>query len=88
MGYKVKDFSRDMTTMFGPTVKYLRPLGDAMLNKAVSKVNSYKKGGRVTGGKRGAAKMIKAHVGEFVLPIGVKPTKAQKSAVASKRRMK
>jgi hypothetical protein len=41
----------------------------------------FKKGGRVPG-KKGAAKKIIAHGGEYVLPVGVKPTKAQKAAVA------
>ena len=43
----------------------------------------FKNGGRVKGA-RGRPKIIQAHVGEYVLPVGVKPTKAQKSAVAKK----
>lgn len=41
----------------------------------------FKKGGKVT--KTGAAIV---HKGEYVLPVGVKPTKAQKAAVAKKHR--
>lgn len=41
----------------------------------------FKKGGKVPG-KKGAPKMILAHGGEYVLPVGVKPTKAQKAKVA------
>ena len=65
----------------------LNPLVDAGIMKATSKVQSLATGGRVKGAKKGQAKMIKAHVGEYVLPVGVKPTKAQKSAV-SKRKAK
>ncbi len=43
----------------------------------------FKNGGRVKGA-RGRPKVIQAHVGEYVLPVGVKPTKAQKTAVAKK----
>jgi hypothetical protein len=41
----------------------------------------FKKGGKVPG-KKGAPKVIMAHGGEYVLPVGVKPTKAQKAMVA------
>ena len=41
----------------------------------------FKKGGKVPG-KKGAPKVILAHGGEYVLPVGVKPTKAQKAKVA------
>ena len=43
----------------------------------------FKYGGTIKGA-RGRPKIIQAHVGEYVLPVGVKPTKAQKSAVAKK----
>lgn len=46
----------------------------------------FKTGGRVPG-KRGRAKKAIVHGGEYVLPVGVKPTKAQKSAVAKKKAM-
>ena len=41
----------------------------------------FKNGGKVK--KTGLAKV---HKGEYVLPVGVKPTKAQKSAVAKKHK--
>lgn len=44
----------------------------------------FKTGGRVPG-KKGAPKKAVVHGGEYVLPIGVKPTKAQKSAVAKRK---
>ena len=47
----------------------------------------FKKGGRVPG-KKGAPKKILAHGGEFVLPVGVKPTKAQLAAVSKLHKMK
>ena len=47
----------------------------------------FKKGGRV-GGAKGKAKLAVVHGGEFILPVGVAPTIAQKSAVAKKHRKK
>lgn len=49
-----------------------KPLGSSMI---------FKKGGRVK--KTGVALV---HKGEFVLPVGVKPTKAQLKKVAKKRK--
>ena len=40
----------------------------------------FKKGGRVKG-KRGKAVPIMAHAGEYILPVSVKPSKAQIKAV-------
>jgi len=51
------------------------------------KLLGFKKGGRVPG-KRGKPKIAVIHGGEFILPVGVAPTKAQKSAVAKKQRKK
>ncbi len=45
----------------------------------------YKNGGMVKG-KRGKPVQILAHSGEFVLPIGVKPTKHQKAQVAKRKK--
>ena len=42
----------------------------------------FKNGGRVPG-KKGKAIKATIHGGEFVLPVGVKPTKAQMKAVAT-----
>ena len=44
----------------------------------------FKKGGAV--GKRNVKALL--HAGEYVLPAGVKPTKAQKKAVADKKKKK
>ena len=49
---------------------------------AIGSLMPFKKGGRIRGGKKGQPKPILAHVGEYVLPVGVKPTKAQIKAVA------
>ena len=43
------------------------------------------KHGGVVPGKKGRAKKIIAHSGEFVLPIGVKVTQAQRKAVAKRK---
>ena len=42
----------------------------------------FKKGGAI--GKRNVKALL--HAGEYVLPAGVKPTKAQKKAVADKKK--
>ena len=63
----------------------LSPITDAAINKAASAIQSLKTGGRVKGKKKGSPKIIKAHVGEYILPVGVKPTKAQKTAVAKRK---
>ena len=44
----------------------------------------FKHGGTIKGG-RGRPKIIQAHAGEYVLPLGVKPTVAQKKAVAKRK---
>ncbi len=44
----------------------------------------FRTGGRVAG-KNGKAKIAQLHAGEYVLPIGVKPTVAQKKAVAKRK---
>ena len=41
----------------------------------------FKNGGKVPG-KKGKAKVILAHGGEYVLPANAKPTKAQRAVVA------
>ncbi len=45
---------------------------------------AFKTGGRVKG-KRGKAKMAIVHNGEYILPVGVAPTLAQKKAVAKRK---
>ena len=66
----------------------LSPITDAAINKAAGAIQSLKTGGRVKGAKKGAPKIIKAHVGEYILPVGVKPTKTQKMAVAKRKAKK
>jgi len=58
----------------------LEPITDAVINKVAAKVEGYKTGGRVKGKKKGSPKIIKAHVGKYVLGVGIKPTKAQVKA--------
>ena len=45
---------------------------------------AFRTGGRVRG-KKGKPKLAVPHSGEYVLPVGIKPTKSQKSAVAKKK---
>jgi hypothetical protein len=51
-----------------------------ILGGAAGALLPFKKGGKVPG-KKNAPKPIMAHGGETVLPVGVKPTKAQKAAI-------
>jgi len=46
----------------------------------------YKNGGVVKGPKKGKAVKIIAHTGEYILPVGVKPTKKQKAQVAKRKK--
>ncbi len=59
-----------------------------VIGGAIGNLLPFKKGGRVPGKKRGAPKVILAHTGEYVLPVGVAPTKAQKAKVAKLHRKK
>jgi len=56
-------------------------LGKEFLTPKLNKIAGYKNGGKVP--KTGIALV---HAGEFVLPKGVAPTKAQKDAVAKRHR--
>ena len=51
------------------------------LGGAIGNLLPFSCGGSVPG-KRGKAKVILAHGGEYVLPANAKPTKAQKAVVA------
>ena len=86
MGYSFSDFAndRDIKHIFHK----VEPVTDAIINKAVGKVQSLKTGGRVKGAKKGAPKLIKAHVGEFVVPVGIKIPKSIKAAVAKRKAKK
>ena len=78
MGYRVHDFMHDANKLLKP----FAPVSNSLISLAERKLQSLKTGGRVTGKKMGVPKLIKAHVGEYVLPMGVKPTMAQKKAIA------
>ena len=86
MGYSFSDFAndRDIKHIFHK----VEPVTDALINKAVGKVQSLKTGGRVKGAKKGSAKLIKAHVGEYVVPVGIKIPKSIKTAVAKRKAKK
>lgn len=57
------------------------------IGSALGSFLPFKKGGPVPGAK-GAPVKAMLHGGEFVLPVGVKPTKAQKKAVAAGKKRK
>ena len=60
----------------------LKQLGSqALQTLETTPIPVFRNGGRVKG-KRGKAKIAQVHAGEYILPVGVAPTKAQKSAVA------
>ncbi len=88
MGYSFSDFANDWDIKH--IFHKLEPVTDAAINKAVpgpqvGKIQTLKTGGRVKGAKEGAPKLIKAHVGEFVLPIAIKMPKSIKAAVAKRK---
>ena len=56
-----------------------------VLGTALGGLAPFKNGGAV-GGKKGKAKVILAHGGEYVLPANAKPTKAQKAIVARNKK--
>ena len=90
MPYRMHDFMHDFGKFASnPHIKHiahkLTPITDALISKGTEKVQSLKTGGHVRGRKKGAPKLIKAHVGEYVLPVGIKPTKAQKTAVTKRK---
>lgn len=62
-------------------------LGSAVMTTALESAPllMLKTGGRVKGGRNKAVPAI-LHGSEYVLPYGVKPTKAQKNAVAKNKR--
>ena len=63
----------------------LKQLGTQALTQLESTpIPVFRTGGKI-GGKRGKAKIIKAHSGEYILPLGVAPTVSQKKAVAKRK---
>ena len=63
-----------------------KKIGSAIGSVAGGFLSPYKNGGVVKGPKKGKAVQIIAHSGEYILPIGVKPTKAQKAQVAKRKK--
>ena len=63
-----------------------KKIGSAIGSVAGGFLSPYKNGGMVKGPKKGKAIQIIAHTGEYILPIGVKPTKAQKAQVAKRKK--
>ena len=60
-------------------------IGLGALGAAGGALLPFKTGGRVPGKRIGAPKKILAHTGEYVLPVGVRPTQAQRKAVAKRK---
>ena len=79
MGFSFDDFASNKHIKH--VFHKLSPVTDAFIMKGASKVQSLRTGGRVSG-KRGARVPAILHGQEYVLPASVKPTKAQRSAVA------
>ena len=57
-----------------------------LVGKVAGGLLPYETGGMVKGPRKGKAVQIIAHTGEWVLPIGVKPTKAQKAQIAIRKK--
>ena len=60
-------------------------VGSAVGGVAGGVFEPFKNGGAVKG-KRGAPKKAIVHGGEYVLPVGVKPTATQRKAVAARKK--
>ena len=56
----------------------------ALQTLAEAPIPVFKTGGRIKG-KKGKGKLALVHGGEYVLPVGVAPTVAQKKAVAKRK---
>jgi len=62
-------------------------IGKVVGSEVLGSLIPFKKGGKVPGPKGKPVKAL-VHGGEYVLPAGVKPTKAQKMAVAKLHKKK
>ena len=62
-----------------------KKIGSAIGSVAGGFLSPYKTGGMVKG-RKGKAVQIIAHGHEYILPVGVKPTKAQKAQVAKRKK--
>jgi hypothetical protein len=63
----------------------IKGVNGAQVGAGLGSLLPFKTGGRVPG-KRGKAKVILAHSGEFILPCGVNPTAFQKKEVAKRKK--
>ena len=72
---KNKQKSRDLS----------KGMGSAIGGAAGTVFEPFKNGGPVKG-KRGAPRKAIVHGGEYVLPVGVKPTATQRKAVAARKK--
>ena len=72
---KNKQKSRDLS----------KGMGSAIGGAAGTLFEPFKNGGPVKG-KRGAPRKAIVHGGEYVLPVGVKPTATQRKAVAARKK--
>jgi hypothetical protein len=89
-----KKVGRNIQSASGALTKEAGKAAGAVLGKAAATyameaapaLLAFKTGGRVPG-KKGKAIKIVAHSGEYILPLNVKPTKAQK-AVVRKNKLK
>ena len=62
-------------------------IGSAVGGFAGGLIPGFKNGGKIPGA-RGKPKIILAHSGEFILPIGVPPTKKQQSSIEKRKKIK
>lgn len=63
-------------------------IGSTLGGLAGGLIPAFKNGGRVMGRKKGEPKLAIVHTGEYVLPVDVKPTKKQQSAIEKKKKVK
>jgi hypothetical protein len=77
LGKKLGDDYKGQTAVIGATLGGL----------AGGLIPAFKNGGKIPGVK-GKPKIILAHSGEFILPVGVPPTNRQQSAIEKKKKIK
>jgi len=77
LGKKLGDDYKGQTAVIGATLGGL----------AGGLIPAFKNGGKIPG-VRGKPKIILAHSGEFILPLGINPTKTQKSKIEKQKKIK
>ena len=90
-----KKVGRSLQNASGATTKAVGVGAGTVLGKAAATyaleaapaLLAFRTGGRVPG-KKGKAIKIVAHSGEYILPLNVKPTKAQKAVVRKNKSKK